>query len=83
MNKINSTKNINYYKDRFSDFSNEKNSKNEKKSTQVSVNIAHLKIIKNINNYNINIENDKKKLEDYNETISAKTHYNFHKKIII
>ena len=61
MNKINSTKNINYYKDRFSDLSNEKNGKNEKKSTQVSVNIAHLKIIKTINNYNINIDNDKKK----------------------
>ena len=80
LNKINSTKNINYYKDRFSDLSNEKNGKTEKKSTQVSVNIAHLKIIKNINNYNINIDNDKKKIEDYNENISAKTHYNFHKK---
>jgi hypothetical protein len=63
--------------------SKEKNKETRKNSnTHISVNISHFKIISNINNYNININNlnNDKKPKDLNKNIIGKTQYNFYKK---
>ena len=79
----NNRHNMNINKKEEEEKSKEKDKEKRKNNhTHISVNISHFKIISNINNYNININNLKndKDSKDLNKNIVGKTQFNFYKK---